>query len=125
MRGLDAIYEQISHKIANSSRSNTIIDAESFISLVRQHINGAHFFVYDNDGGMTNHETADEARACAESVLQEIREGWDDTGEWGAAPSLCWGIIFGKAKEVNRDNSNNEDPATPYREWVEYELERV
>lgn len=125
VRDLDAIYEQISHKISNSSRSNAIIDAESFVSLVRQHVSGAHFFVYDNDGGMTDHETADEARACAENVLQEIREGWNDTGEWGEAPSLCWGIIFGKAKEVHKDTGDNVSPNTPYNKWVEYELAGV
>lgn len=107
---LDAIFQY------GSSKYDTIIDGECFASLVRQHVNGANFFVYDNDGGMTDHTSADEARKEAEKRLEGFREVNNECGEWGDVKSLCWGIIFGRATESVQSCGDT------YEEYVVHEM---
>ncbi len=116
---LEALDAAIS-KGYGASKYDTKIDGACFASLIRQHVEGAHFFVYDNEGGMIDFESSTKARECAEGVLRDMRDGWNEGGDWGSAKSLCWGIILGRALEVRKDSGG--DTAVPFNEWTEYEL---
>lgn len=53
----------------------------------------AGYFAFDNDGGFTNHDTAESARKEAQEAIDYFRgdacDGWPDD-----VSSVCWGVIM-------------------------------
>ena len=73
----------------------------------------ALYFVYSDDG-MEWFDTAAEAKAIAQSIIDELRqEAWD---EWpDEVESVCWGQVLQSADSFLVPASHPEADATDYR----------
>ncbi|AWH15002.1 hypothetical protein [Aeromonas phage 85AhydR10PP] len=63
------------------------------------------WFAYSPDGGMSLHDTPEEAKAWAQREIDDCRDAMDDLG-WDEelVSGICWGEVKEKAKEdVNPD----------------------
>ena len=57
------------------------------------------FFAY-SECGFTFHDTAEEAKAEAERLLNEERSAAESEGEWGeGATEIFWGEVRGRVQE--------------------------
>ncbi|EJR0236039.1 TPA: hypothetical protein U2L90_001581 [Enterobacter hormaechei] len=75
------------------------------------------YFAYDNDGGFTNHATAERAQKEAQDAIDYFREsacdGWSDEVE-----SVCWGTIIQQAEQTDLRQRTEEDKCEPHIEEV-------
>ena len=101
-RDLERIYNTLNDLRKDSGKDGTKIpiDCKAFISLVRQHVGDGNFFVYSNENGMQDFKAASDARDHCELILNDMRQDAGENGEWDPdVKSLCWGIVFGRAKD--------------------------
>ena len=79
-------------------------------------LEGAGFFVFSDDGGFERCDTAKEARAAAQEIIDELRTE-AGTDEWSmSVESVCWGVVMERSTEVKLE------PVTYNEECADYVL---
>lgn len=77
----------------------------------------AGYFAFDNDGGFTNHDTAESARKEAQEAINYFRgdacDGWPD--EVG---SVCWGVIMQQSTKTDERPVEEGDKCSSHIERV-------
>ncbi|MGN5969555.1 hypothetical protein [Klebsiella oxytoca] len=75
------------------------------------------YFAFDNDGGFTNHDTAELAQKEAQKAIDYFREmadeGWSDETD-----SVCWGAILQEAKQTDARPREEDDKCAEHIEYV-------
>ena len=75
------------------------------------------YFAFDNDGGFTNHDTAERAQKEAHDAIEYFREtadeGWSDETD-----SVCWGVILQEAKQTDARPVEADDKCAKHVEYV-------
>lgn len=77
----------------------------------------AGYFAFDNDGGFTNHDTAESARSEAQSAIEYFRgdacDGWPDE-----VSSVCWGVIMQQSTKAGERPVEEGDKCSSHIECV-------
>lgn len=84
--------------------------------------NKPRYFSYDPDSCFDAHESADDARKCAEETVAYYRDnagdGWSEHVE-----NVCWGVILSEVEETERCPRTDEDGCNPECDFVvDYDL---
>ena len=84
--------------------------------------NKPRYFSYDPDSCVDAHESADDARKCAEETVAYYRDnagdGWSEHVE-----NVCWGVILSEVEETERRPRTDEDGCNPECDFVvDYDL---
>jgi hypothetical protein len=80
------------------------------------------YFSYSPDDGFHAHETAEQAKAAAESALQLYRDEADGDGWDESVTEVCWGEVLQRAKETDRREV--EDGST-FDYYCDYTMEAM
>lgn len=77
----------------------------------------AGYFAFDNDGGFTNHDTAESARKEAQEAIDYFRgdacDGWPD-----GVNSVCWGVIMQQSTKTGERPVEEDDKCSSHIERV-------
>lgn len=105
-------------------RGSVEVDARLFESMLKEllvrrkaDITPAGYFAFDNDGGFTNHDTAESARNEAQSAIDYFRgdacDGWPDD-----VSSVCWGVIMQQSTKTDERPVDENDKCSSHIECV-------
>lgn len=79
--------------------------------------NKPRYFSYDPDSCFDAHESADDARKCAEETVAYYRDnagdGWSEHVE-----NVCWGVILSEVEETEKRPRYEDDGCNPDCEFV-------
>lgn len=78
----------------------------------------ADYFVYDPEGDISWYATADEARSRCEAILEEERDGMDDSGWREDLTNLCWGRVMGRCEMTKCEPAPGDSEFDEYQDYA-------